>query len=79
MRARAREAAVALSRLVIERARADNPDRHRLVLAEDEQRAMRDDIAECGAFVRALRGGLPGCGGLTLFDALDLLAEQWRG
>ena len=23
-------------------------------------------------------GGLPGCGGLTLFDALDLLAEERR-
>ena len=27
---------------------------------------------------RALRRGLPGCGGVNLFDALDLLAEERR-
>ena len=79
MRERAREAGVPLSRLVVDLARADDPDRHRLVLSEAEQGAMRDDLGECAAFVRALGRGLPGCGGLDLFDALDLLAGQWRG
>ena len=78
MRERAREADMPLSRLVMELARADDPDRHALVLSEAEKRAMRDDLAECAELVRALRRGLPRCGGLTLFDALDLLAEEWR-
>lgn len=79
MRERAREAGVALSRLVIDRAHADDPDRHRLVLSEPEQGAMRDDLAECAALARALDRGLPGCGSLGLFEALELLAGQWRG
>ena len=78
MRERAREADMPLSRLVMELARADDPDRHRLVLSEAEKRAMRDDLHECAELVRALRRGLPGCGGLTLLDALDLLATEWR-
>ena len=78
MRERARESDMALSRLVAELARADDPDRHPLVLTETEQRAMRDDIGECAELVRALGRGLPGCGGVTLFDALELLAEERR-
>ena len=78
MRERALEADMPLSRLVVALAHADDPDRHPLVLSEAEQRAMRDDLAECAALVRALRRGLPGCGGLTLFDALGLLAGEWR-
>ena len=78
MRERARDADKPLSRLVVELARADDRGRHPLVLTEAEQRAMRDDLGECAALVRALRRGLPRCGGLTLFDALDLLAEAWR-
>ena len=79
MRERAREAGVALSRLVVELARADDPDRHPLVLSESEQEALRDDARECAELVRALRRGLPGCGGLDLFGALELLAEGRRG
>ena len=67
-----------LARLIVELAHADDPDRHRLVLSEAEQRAMRDALGECAELVRALRRGLPGCGGLTLFDALGLLAEERR-
>ena len=78
MRKRRREAGVPLSRIVVELTRADDPDRHPLVLTVAEQRAMRDDLGECAEFVRALRRGLPGCGGLTLFGALDLLAEERR-
>ncbi|MCY4480993.1 MAG: hypothetical protein OXB97_13990 [Rhodospirillales bacterium] len=74
----AREADMPLSRLVMELARADDPDRHALVLSEAEKRAMRDDLHECAELVQALRRGLPGCGGLTLLDALDLLAEAQR-
>ena len=78
MREQAREADMALSRLVVELARADDPDRHALVLTEAEQRAMRDELGECAELARSLRRGLPGCGGLNLFDALDLFAEEWR-
>ena len=78
IRERAREMDMPRSRLVVELAHADDPDRHALVLSEAEQRAMRDELGECAEFVRTLRQGLPGCGGLTLFDALDLLAEAQR-
>ena len=78
MRERAREADKPLSRLVVELARADAPGRHPPVFTEAEHQAMRDDLAECAALVRAMRRGLPRCGGLTLFDAFDLLAEAWR-
>ena len=78
MHERAHKRDMPLSRLIVELARADDPDRHPLVLSEAEQRAMRDDVGECAEFVRALRRGLPGCGGLALFEALDLLAEERR-
>lgn len=78
MRERAREAGVPLSRLVVERAQADDPDRHALVLGEDEQEAMRGDVGACAALARSLRRGLPGCGGLDFFGALELLASEWR-
>ena len=78
MHERARKRDMSLSRLIVELARADDLDRHPLVLSEAEQRAMRDDVGECAELVRAMRQGLPGCGGVTLFDALDLLAEERR-
>ena len=78
MRERARELGMPLSRLVIERARDDDPDRHPLVLSESEQEGLRGDVGECAELVRALNQGLPGCGGLDLFDALELLAREWR-
>ena len=78
MHERAHKRDMSLSRLIVELARADDPDRHPLVLSEAEQRAMREDVGECAALVRALRRGLPGCGGLTLFDAIDLLAGERR-
>ena len=78
MRERAREAGMPLSRLVIERARDDDPDRHPLVLSESEQETLRDDVGECAELARALNQGLPGCGGLNLFNALKLLAREWR-
>lgn len=78
MRERAREAGVPLSRLVVERAHADDPDRHPLALSESEQAAMRDDVGACAELARALRRELPGCGSLDFFDALELLVSQWR-
>ena len=46
-----------LSRLVIERARDDDPDRHPLVLSESEQDGLRDDVGECAELARALNQG----------------------
>ena len=74
MRERAREAGMPLPRLVIERARDDDPERHPLVLSDSEQAEMRGDVGERVELARAR----PGCGGLYLFDALELLAREWR-
>ena len=78
MRERAREVGMPLSRLVIERARDDDPDRHPLALSESEQAGLRGDVGECAELARSLNQGLPGCEGLNLFDALELLAREWR-
>ncbi len=59
MRERAREADMPLSRLVVELARADDPDRHALVLSEAEKRAMRDALVECTE-LRTVVGGRVG-------------------
>ena len=53
---KAREADMPLSRLVVELARADDPDRHALVLTETEQRAMRDELAECAELAPGAAG-----------------------
>ena len=52
MHERAREANMALSRLVVEFSRADDPDGHPLVLTEAEQKAMRDELGECADLTR---------------------------
>ena len=75
---RAHDVDMPLSRLVVERAHADNPDRHPLVLSETEQWAMRDALAEWAELVQALGRGLPGYGGINLLDTVDLLATEWR-
>ena len=53
---RERAAAVekTVSRYVVELALADDPDRHPLVLTEEEQAELRDGVREVQAFVRAL-------------------------
>ena len=63
---------------VTDLALADDPDRHRLALSETEQRVLLDDVAEVAALARALRRALPGWGALSVLDAIDLLARQWR-
>ena len=78
IRERARAAGKSVSRHVMDLALADAPDRHRLVLSEVEQRALLDDVAEVAALARALRRALPGWDALSVLDAMDLLARQWR-
>ena len=65
-----------MSRYVIELALADDPDRHPLVLTEEEQVELRDGILELQAFARALRRPLPGGSGLSLLDAISVLARE---
>ena len=56
----------------------DDRDRHPLVLSESEQAEPRGDVGGCAEIARELNRGLPGCGGLNLFVALELLAREGR-
>ncbi len=76
VRERAAAAGKTVSRYVVELALADDPDRHPLVLTEEEQAALRDGVGEVRAFVRALRRELPGGGGLSLLSAISVLARE---
>ena len=76
IRARAAETDKTVTRHVLDLALADDPDRHPLVLTEEEQREFRDGIREVGAFVLALRRELPGGSGLSLLAAISLLARE---
>lgn len=75
---RERAAAVekTVSRYLMELALADDPDRHPLVLTEEEQAELRDGVLELRAFVRALRRELPGGSGLNLLGAIFVLAGE---
>ena len=76
IRERAAAADKTVSRYVMELALADDPDRHRLVLTEEEQVEQRDGFLEVLAFVRALRHELPGGSGLSLLSAISVLARE---
>ena len=76
IRERAAAAEKTVSRYVIELALADDPDRHPLVLTEEEQAELRDGVLEIQAFVRALRRELPGGSGLSLLSAISVLAGE---
>ena len=54
IRERAAAAGKTASRYVMELALADDPDRHPLVLTEEEQAELRDGVRELQAFVLAL-------------------------
>ena len=76
IRERAEAAEKTVSRYVMELALADDPDRHPLVLTEEEQAEQRDAIRELQVFVRALRRELPGGSGLSLLGAISVLARE---
>ena len=76
IRERAAAAGKTVSRYVVELALADDPDRHPLVLTEEEQVEQRDGAREVQAFVRALRRELPGGSGLSLLSAISVLARE---
>ena len=60
----------------MELALADDPDRHPLVLSEEEQAELRDGVLELQALARALRRELPGDSGLSLLSAISVLARE---
>ena len=76
IRGRAAAAGKTVSRHVLALALADDPDRHRLVLTQEEQAALRDGVREVQAFVQALRRELPGGSGLSLLSAISVLARE---
>jgi len=78
IRERAAAAEKTVSRYVIELALADDPDRHPLVLTEEEQVEQRDAVLELQALARALRRELPGGSGLSLLSAISVLARGER-
>ena len=69
IRERAEAAGKTVSRYVMELALADDPDRHPLVLSEEEQAELRDGVRELQAFVLALRP-------LSLLSAVSVLARE---
>ena len=75
IRERAEAASKTVSRYVMELALADDPDRHPLVLSEEEQAELRDGVLELQALARALRRELPGGSGLSLLSAISVLAR----
>ena len=76
IRERAAAAGKTVSRYVMELALADDPDRHPLVLSEEEQVKLRDGVLELQALARALRRELPGGSGLSLLSAVSVLARE---
>ena len=76
IRERAAAAEKTVSRYVVELALADDPDRHPLVLSEEEQVELRDGVLELQALARALRRALPGGSGLSLLSAVSVLARE---
>ena len=76
IRERAAAAAKTVSRYILDLALADDPDRHPLILTEEEQLEQRDGVREMQAFVRALRRELPGGSGLSLLSAISVLARE---
>ena len=75
IRKRARAAGKTVSRYVLDLARADDPGRSAAVVRGEERRALLEGMRRVDGTLRALRAPLPDCGGLTLFDAIALLAR----
>ena len=78
IRERAAATEKTVSRYVVELALADDPDRHPLVLTEEEQADQQDGILELQALARALRRELPGGSGLSQLSAISVLASYGR-
>ena len=69
VRARAKAAGKTISRYVLDLVRADAP-------GGGESHALTERVCGIEEVLRALRDPLPECGGLTLADAIALLARE---
>ena len=76
IRERAAATEKTVSRYVMELALADDPDRHPLVLTEEEQVEQQDAVLELQALALALRRELPGGSGLSLLSAISVIARE---
>ena len=76
LKKRARGAGRNLSRYLIDRALADAEAHPPEAGSEEERRALPGALLEAAEALAMLRRELPGCGGLTLFDAIDILARE---
>ena len=76
IRAEARAAGRTVSRHVLERVHADDPERHRLVLSEAQQTEILEGVRLLDGFVRELLRPLPEYGGRTLMGVVAQLAGE---
>jgi len=76
LRRRARAAGKNLSRFLIDRALADGGKPLPESRIENRHPAPPGGLLEVVELVRRVGRELPGCGGLTLFDAIELLARE---
>ena len=75
IRNRARAAGKSISHYVLDLAHADDPGRTALAASGEERQELLEGMRRVDDTLRALRAPLPGCGGLTLLDAIALLAQ----
>ena len=76
LRRRARAAGKNLSRFLIDRALADGREHLAESRIESRHPAPPGGLLEVVELVRRVGRELPGCGGLTLFDAVELLTRE---
>lgn len=76
LKKRARAAGKNLSRYLVDRALADAAAHPPEAGSEEERWALPGAFPEAVEALAMLRRELPGCGGLTLFDAIEILARE---
>ena len=76
LRKRARAAGKNISRYLIDCALADATAHPLEARSEEQQLALRSGLLEVVELVRMVGRELPGCGGLSLFDAIEILARE---
>ena len=76
VRARAKAAGKTLSRYVLDLVRADAHGGEAHSPSAEEHRALTERVRGIEEALRALRDPLPECGGLTLAEAIALLARE---
>ena len=76
LRRRAKGEGKNLSRYLIDLALADAREHPPRVEVEGQQRETRSGLLEVVELVRMVGRELPGCGGLSVFDAIGILARE---